>query len=385
MYNTDDDDWYFFYHGGGSFNTGSGRTIGVAKGATPDELVSLSGSVEHDGRISQNALIIRDIDGWKMIFQHGFADTDGLWYATSTGGLAPEDWTVQGQFTVDHQPSLRSWAVVNHPDGSVEWRLFASRDGEAGVWIAMTQPSDNLTSVDLTASSTQVGNGETVTLSWNSSNTNSCEASGGWSGSRAISGSETSPPITTTTNFILNCTGDTGSSSDSVTVGIEDVGGAISLGSGVIINNAVVYDMTYGDDWSIQTNLQLADTMYGDRSYTFSEIPANLIGQEWLSTVNDSRSFVAENIADFSVAVDAEVFILHRDDITGKPDWLLGWSDTNNDVINSEPRTYSVYSRSFNTGEEVSLGINGSTASGMYVVVVVAIQTSDLVFTNGFE
>ncbi|MCF6263053.1 MAG: hypothetical protein L3J24_05640 [Xanthomonadales bacterium] len=238
--------------------------------------------------------------------------------------------------------------------------------------------------VSLSASSTLVDSGDTITLSWDSINTNSCLASGGWSGTRGVSGSETSPAITTTTNFVLTCSGDTGSSSDTVTVSIDN-GGVISLGSGLIITNALVYDANNGSDWSISANLQIANSMYGDRSFRFSQIPANLIGQEWLSTANDSKSFVGEKLVEFSVAVNAEVFILHRDDISNKPNWLSSWVDTGNDVINDEPKTYSIFSRSFNAGEQVSLGSNGSATSGMYIVVVVATQTSELIFTSGFE
>ncbi|MCF6263052.1 MAG: DUF5060 domain-containing protein [Xanthomonadales bacterium] len=239
--------------------------------------------------------------------------------------------------------------------------------------------------VSLSASSTLVDSGDTITLSWNSINTNSCVASGGWSGSRGVSGSEISPAITTTTNFVLTCSGNAGSSIDTVTVSIDN-GGAISLGSGLIITNALVYDENNGNDWSISANLQIADSMYGDRSFSFSQIPANLIGQEWLSTANDSKSFVGEKLVEFSVAVNAEVFILHRDDIPNKPDWLSSWIDTGNDVINDEPKTYSIFSRSFNAGEQVSLGSNGSASSGMYIVVVAPInQGNDSIFTDGFE
>ena len=255
---------------------------------------------------------------------------------------------------------------------------------EYDVLLRVFLEQNNITSVDLMVSSTQVNSGETVILNWDSSNTNSCEASGGWSGTRAVSGSETSNPITTTTNFILSCTGNTGSSSDSVTVSINN-GNAVSLGSGTIITNALVYDENNGTDWSIQANLQTADTMYGDRAYSFTQIPANLIGQEWISTANDSKSFVGGNLVTFTLAQDAEVFILHRDDIANKPEWLSDWADNSSDVINSEPETYSVFSRSFNAGDQVSLGMNGSTSSGMYVVVARATTVDDLIFTNGFE
>ena len=136
IYNPDDSSWYFFYHGGGASRSGNGRTIGVAKGTTPSDLSSLPGSFEDNNRISHNALILRDSEGWKMIFQHGFDDNDGLWVATSTGGLEPSNWVTLGQFTVDHIPRLSNWSFVDNQDGTITWRIHASNNGEKGVWTA---------------------------------------------------------------------------------------------------------------------------------------------------------------------------------------------------------------------------------------------------------
>ena len=275
---------------------------------------------------------------------------------------------------------ISSAQTVNNGD-----TIISPWSSEYDVMLRVYRDSGNLTTTTLNASSTLVSSGATVTLSWNSENTNSCVASGGWSGSRLVSGNEISPAISSATTFTLNCTGDTGSSSDSVTVNIDN-GGAISLGSGVIITNALVYDENNGNNWSIQNNLQPGDVIYGDRSYRYTQIPENLIGQEWLSTANNSRSFVGENLVAFTVSEDAVVFILHRDDISNKPEWLSDWADTNADVSNDEPQSYSVFSRSFSAGSLVSLGANGSTTSGMYVVVVAAANSNnDLIFSDNFE
>jgi len=61
-----------------------------------------------------------------------------------------------------------------------------------------------------------------VTLTWNSTNANTCTASGGWSGSRGLSGSETIYNLTNTQTYTLTCTGPNGSASDSVTVYVNN-------------------------------------------------------------------------------------------------------------------------------------------------------------------
>ena len=69
--------------------------------------------------------------------------------------------------------------------------------------------------VKLTASPAVVRRGSTITLSWSSTDATSCVASGGWSGSKPITGSE-SIVINTAVTFTLNCSGDGGTTSDSV-------------------------------------------------------------------------------------------------------------------------------------------------------------------------
>ena len=61
--------------------------------------------------------------------------------------------------------------------------------------------------VTLSVNSGNVAPGDSVTLNWQSQNTTSCTASGGWQGSRATSGSETVGPLNSDQNFRLSCSG----------------------------------------------------------------------------------------------------------------------------------------------------------------------------------
>ena len=81
-------------------------------------------------------------------------------------------------------------------------------------------------SVTFNASSTLIASGSTVTLTWSASNANGCTASGGWSGSRPLSGSETVGPLTRDTGFTLSCSGDGGGSVQQLTVRIDQGNGA---------------------------------------------------------------------------------------------------------------------------------------------------------------
>ncbi len=55
-------------------------------------------------------------------------------------------------------------------------------------------------------------------LSWDSTNASGCTASGGWQGSRDLSGSEITEGLTELTSFVLTCTGAGGSVAQTVTV-----------------------------------------------------------------------------------------------------------------------------------------------------------------------
>jgi hypothetical protein len=59
----------------------------------------------------------------------------------------------------------------------------------------------------LSASRVLVPSGEAATLTWTAENASTCDASGGWTGSRAASGSESVGPIYGSTAFTLSCEG----------------------------------------------------------------------------------------------------------------------------------------------------------------------------------
>ncbi len=74
-------------------------------------------------------------------------------------------------------------------------------------------------SVDLKISESVVQYGDTVVLSWSSQNASYCQASGDWSGTKPVSGSETYTTTSTgTLNFVLTCYDQDGTDSDTDSV-----------------------------------------------------------------------------------------------------------------------------------------------------------------------
>lgn len=91
-------------------------------------------------------------------------------------------------------------------------------------------PPGNSPALSFTANPSSIANGASTTLSWSASNVSSCTASGAWSGSRALSGSQTTGALTTTSTFVLTCSGSNGSVTRSVTVTV----GPPPIGSTVV-------------------------------------------------------------------------------------------------------------------------------------------------------
>ncbi len=77
-------------------------------------------------------------------------------------------------------------------------------------------------SIVFSVSSTVVNAGDSVVVNWSSNRAETCQASGGWSGSKTLSGSETVGPLNQGTTLSLSCSGPGGGSVRSVDVAIGD-------------------------------------------------------------------------------------------------------------------------------------------------------------------
>ena len=101
----------------------------------------------------------------------------------------------------------------------------------AGTYSLVVGAAPPAASVSLQPSATSVSSGGTVTLSWQSTGTTSCSASstpgGVWSGSIGLSGTFTTPGLTSTTVFTVTCVGSDGSTpSESTTVTVASTSGS---------------------------------------------------------------------------------------------------------------------------------------------------------------
>ena len=148
---------------------------------------------------------------------------DTLTWGIGRMDLAPSDAIIPGQsksfaLTVTAPPSPGvynfQWRMVQE---GVEW--FGALTPNAVVTVTTSsQPT-----LSLSATPTTITPGQSSTLSWSSTHTTSCTASGGWSGTKATSGSEAVSPAVTM-RYTLNCSGATGDVTQSTTVTVTPRG-----------------------------------------------------------------------------------------------------------------------------------------------------------------
>lgn len=142
--------------------------------------------------------------------------------------------------------------------------------------------------------------------------------------------------------------------------------------SQLTISQLVIADTTNAKNYSLQTNMQQGNILYGDRTYTLKTLPIIFNGSQWIRTANSSKtwnagktlmSFTINQTATISVAVDARL---------NKPSWMdTSWINTGLNLQDNENHTmtFHIYQKSFPAGS-VNLGTNGGvTASDMYIVI----------------
>ena len=150
------------------------------------------------------------------------------------------------------------------------------------------------------------------------------------------------------------------------------------------ISDLVVLDSANSSHWSIQSNLKVGSTQYGDRTYTITSLPNPIVGAHWIRTANSSHSYTGNPTAHFSINEQSTVYVA-IDNRLPKPSWMdSSWVNTGLTMTNTEstgPFPQTLYARPFDAGT-VMLGpvSSGGTTTLMYTVAVVPLgQGSSLV------
>lgn len=152
----------------------------------------------------------------------------------SSGGTSQLTWTGSN---VSNCTASGAWSGVRATSGSETTAAITSSTtytlactGSSGsvqrsvtVTIAgSTPPTSSAPTLTLTSNAQSVAAGGAATLTWSTTGATACTASGGWSGNKSTSGSQSTGALSSTTSFQLDCTGSGGSVSKSVSVAVGD-------------------------------------------------------------------------------------------------------------------------------------------------------------------
>ncbi len=144
--------------------------------------------------------------------------------------------------------------------------------------------------------------------------------------------------------------------------------------SGSLVKELAVKDMENNADWKITGNAAVGSLIYGDRDFTYTQLPASLAGAEMIQTACDSKNS-ANELAEFTAAKDIKAYILLDTRVEASmgaiPEWLNGWTKTSEQAASSNDVFFDIYEKSFKAGELVSLGTNTTSYNVMNYAVLV--------------
>jgi hypothetical protein len=152
----------------------------------------------------------------------------------ASGTATTLTWTVSGatSCTAFSSPQTATWTGGKSKTGGTESTgnlnkdttfTLSCTDGASTSSASVTvQVTTSPLTINFSASPSKIVAGGTSTLTWSVQNAvgTTCNASGGWNGSKSFSGSESVKP-TSTTQYLLECQGATGFQTKSVTVTVD--------------------------------------------------------------------------------------------------------------------------------------------------------------------
>lgn len=154
--------------------------------------------------------------------------------------------------------------------------------------------------------------------------------------------------------------------------GQERVITPLTYKDGKYITSLTVNDTTNAKNWSVHTeSKQAGSVIFGDRTVTFTSVPARLEKAEWIQTACDSKKYAGEEAA-FIAGDDCSVYVALDSRITDVPAWLGDWTEIA-DILTDDGApvvTYHLYQKNFAEGEVVTLGVLNQTSCVNYTVAV---------------
>ncbi|HWJ29700.1 MAG TPA: malectin domain-containing carbohydrate-binding protein, partial [Flavisolibacter sp.] len=155
--------------------------------------------------------------------------------------------------------------------------------------------------------------------------------------------------------------------------------------SPLLIKDLTVSDRTETNNWSSQTWLTTGVRQYTGYETSFSALPPELYGAEWIRTPYENSKKQSDTLARFKLSDSSDVFIALDSRITTRPEWLNVYADTKKTVQTDSKggQRFVILQKRFAKGATVYLGNNGALAAGspdMYTVFVLPVTHMEPAF-----
>jgi hypothetical protein len=127
------------------------------------------------------------------------------------------------------------------------------------------------------------------------------------------------------------------------------------------------------------TTFNVGTEYYGDRDYTITSMPAELVGADGIKTLNDDKNNTSANYVQFDLSQYADVYIAYDRRGTSLPDWMSDFSATGTSigVTDSDAGTLLLYRKTFGPGQVVLGGNMATGAAGAntnYIVLALPLD-----------
>jgi hypothetical protein len=128
--------------------------------------------------------------------------------------------------------------------------------------------------------------------------------------------------------------------------------------------------------------LNVGSTVYIDRTYTYTVLPPELVGRDYIRTAIEDRQLTTIDFLTFTLTADAEVYVLW-DSRFVIPNWLRGWTNTGLTVtttdFNNTTLNRFVYRRFYPRGTVV-LGANRSANNSTSYMVAAVPRSVNVIY-----
>jgi hypothetical protein len=131
----------------------------------------------------------------------------------------------------------------------------------------------------------------------------------------------------------------------------------------------------FNSQWNVQSWLDIGAKQYNNETASFTNLPQELFGSEWIRTSNvEGQHNISESQATFTLNEDAYVYIALDSRITAIPAWLTSWEPLKYTIESSlnGGSTFKLFRKMFLRNQLIELYNNGVSpeSTAMYAVIV---------------